>query len=354
MENNELIKRFLEETNYLDDNDILAIIVYGSRIVNNRINSDLDVMIISSKNKNNYLMGRIIDGVKIDCHIYSSDAIYNCMYEKCSSGNRFFDSVLHNGIVVKNKDGIVEQLECFLNNLEVKRKKKEGLSLRNSKMLVETYHNFKAVCQNENLSYQSDYWYFNLLELIRRTYHYMRNCCYLNVMKVYDVYLNKDYYENLYQGKLPNDEFIELYLEAIKEFDNLKREKILINCFKLLNIDFYNVDFLVNGDRRKYLYNKHEVKEKLLELNNKICKVIDMLLSNCVYVDCCYNILLYQISDVYSKLPYDNDVNFDVAFGNALIAKDVNERIDYLEKLFAFLDSNYRFDYDDYYLLKMN
>lgn len=99
MENNELIKRFLEETNYLDDNDILAIIVYGSRIVNNRINSDLDVMIISSKNKNNYLMGRIIDGVKIDCHIYSSDAIYNCMYEKRSSGNRFFDSVLHNGIV---------------------------------------------------------------------------------------------------------------------------------------------------------------------------------------------------------------------------------------------------------------
>ena len=182
----------------------------------------------------------------------------------------------------------------------------------------------------------------------------MRNCCYLNVMKVYDVYLNKDYYENLYQGKLPNDEFIELYLEAIKEFDNLKREKILINCFKLLNIDFYNVDFLVNGDRRKYLYNKHEVKEKLLELNNKICKVIDMLLSNCVYVDCCYNILLYQISDVYSKLPYDNDVNFDVAFGNALIAKDVNERIDYLEKLFALLDSKYRFDYDDYYLLKMN
>ena len=58
-----LMDRFLEETGYLEDDNILLLIAYGSRITNTeKANSDFDIFMVTENKR--YLSTKMIDGIK--------------------------------------------------------------------------------------------------------------------------------------------------------------------------------------------------------------------------------------------------------------------------------------------------
>lgn len=70
-----IVNRFLEDTKFDTNSNILLLIVYGSRVTNtNTQNSDLDLFAITNYSKD-YKMKRIIEGCLVECNVFSIESL---------------------------------------------------------------------------------------------------------------------------------------------------------------------------------------------------------------------------------------------------------------------------------------
>lgn len=353
METKELINRFLEETGLDTKDDILVIIVYGSRVRGNySINSDLDIFAITSSHRN-LKIGRIIDGVKVECNIYSFNKMYQLLLKSHFGGNNYFDSVLKTGIVIKDKDDIVSVLKSHLDEFKNIYLTKNKLNDNIIDEFAISYCNYNNAVERGLDKNLIDYEYFNLLEKIRKAYHYVNRYSYLSFFKIYDAYLNKDIFQDSYLLKLPNDEFINTYLAAIREVDINRRTQFLKYFFSLLNVDlnlleYYSCEF---NDELDILC-EDEIKETLVICNNLINKVIEFFCTNNEYSLFAYYNLLKQLYELYICVNGDDEV-IESLVRDAKKCEENQDRINILEKIFRLISKDYLFDYDDYVLKLM-
>lgn len=332
----ELIEKFLSKTGYLEDEKVCAIVFYGSRIRGtNKDSSDLDVLVISKQRKN-MKAAMLIDGIKIDYNIFSVYDLFDIAYEKRVINNAYFESVLKNGLVIKN-NGILEELREYLDSLEGINNHKKKVSNQVLDEIKELYDNFVTAKQS--------YWYYNLLEKLRMTYNYLNNCSYISMVKVYDVFSNGDFYEDAYSISLPSLSFRSLFIEAVTttEFDlqlnviNRIIEILGMNLNK--NRDYYEEEELFLTD--------NDIKNELIIIYNKVEKMIDLLTNNHPYADYSYNVLLRQIDLFYQRVYRNNSTEINDAIKNANKISN-EERVKILRELFGIVDKDYRFDYDNY------
>ena len=205
----ELIAKFLTITHYQEDKNVLAIIFHGSRVNGNaRPNSDIDVVVIS-KQSNNYKKGFLLGDIRVDCHIYSINDVYDIAKIKKESNNTFLESILNTGLVIKDEEDTVAILKNYLENLNPPPNPKRKIPSNILEDIKDLYYNFK------NDSSTSEYYYYNLLEKVRLAFNYLYGCSYLGTSKVYEIFSNPSYYQTKYLIKLPNLDFIGLYLKAI-------------------------------------------------------------------------------------------------------------------------------------------
>lgn len=334
----ELINKFLERTGYLEDNKVLAIVVYGSRVKgNNKESSDLDILIIADKNRN-YKAGITIDGIKIDCNIYSFNDLSDIAYDKRLSNNSYFESVLKNGMIIKDS-GVLEELEYTLEDIKTIKLRKRKLSLEIFSELKDMYDNF--------LDTKLIFWYFNILETLRMTYNYLRNCSYISMVKVYDVFLNSDFYKDAYKLKLPESNFISLFLESVTVLDFDMQVKILNSIMDDLGID---IDGEVDYENDKeYFYSDDEIKQELLVIYNKVEKAIEFLSSSHPYANYSYSVLLRQIDMFYQGIYKQSHTKIDEAI-KKIDSSSNEEKIKILKEIFGIVEKDYHFDYGNYML----
>lgn len=334
----ELIKHFLDKTGYLLDDRILAIVFYGSRVRGtNSDSSDLDVLIITEQKKN-FKLGMVVDEVNIDVNVYSSADLFDVAYDKKRVNNYYFASVLKTGMVVKN-NGILDELKDYLYELEDMRLKKKKISSDVFAEIKNIYENF--------ISTKSLYWYFNLLDKLRMTYNYMMNCSYISMVKVYEIFRNHDYYQDAYSIKLPDIQFISLFLESLSVGDFDIQCSIIDVIMKKIGIDI-NRD-VISMDAKDTFVNDNDIKSELLVIYNKVGKVIEFLRGNHPYADFAYNVLLRHIDQYYQRVYRCSSTDIDMAISSANNI-DNDERIKTLEKLFGIVEKDYHFDYDNYML----
>lgn len=324
--------RFLEETGYLEDDNILLLMAYGSRITNTeKANSDFDIFMVTENKR--YLSTKMIDGIKVEIHAFPLNEVKRGLIYSKVTGRSFFKSILKTGKVLKDDMDFYEQL-CHLPNAKEKRNKK--ISYENLAQLEHYIYAFK----NQNEQFVS---YFLALESLRRIYHTIEDCSSIPVDKVYDLYQNKKLAEEKYCIKLPSESFRTKYIESIIETDRSKKQT---------NLDYFQEELRkvsVKETESNEFLSKQEIKQKLITLNNHVIKCEDMLLEQHPYANALYYITIGNIMEASRKIE-TNQENLNYFYNLSTIAVDTDSKIHCLEDLFCTLDANYRLDYDNFYL----
>lgn len=333
-----LIQTFLDKTGYLQDNKILAIVVYGSRVrKTNKESSDLDILVISDDTKN-YKASMMIEGIRVDYNIYSVRDIFDIAYSNKVANNAYFESVLKTGMVIKNQNYVIEQLESYLEELRNLKTGKKKLSLKVIGKIKEAYEDF--ISKRDLPSY------FYLLECLRTSYNYIKNCSYVSMIKVYDVFRNRDFYEETYSIKIPGETFTSLFLMGIETSDYDIQLEIVGRLLLMLGIDL-NQD--VYYEKNDCLRNSDAIKRELIVLHNKVLQVILFLKGNHPYGPYCYFVTLQQMNEVYFSI-YGEDSPDILETIKISMDKSNEEKASLIKRLFSLLDKDYHLDYDNFML----
>lgn len=337
MNTQQLINRFLEETNYINNDAIILIMAYGSRITNtNHPQSDLDLFMVSEHEK--FISSLLIDGIKVDIHGYPVDEIKESILFLNATGNMYLKSVLKTGIVLKDRINLYTEL-CAL--LEYQGKRKKNFNTRSINLIQQNVTNFLF----EDKPYRDIYYFFSL-ELIRKLLHEKNHCSNIATSKVCDIYQNPSYYEQNYFLKLPSLEFRENYLHALTETNRVFQKEILMNYLKELG----SLNF--SSGYKQIRLSVSEIKEKLIALHGQIMKCEEMLLFHHPYGISLFSILIQNMLYFAAQIECNSEI-FTLFYSFSSWNSTAEDKIWFLETLFSILDKPYKIDYDDFYL-KLN
>ena len=337
MENRQLLDNFLKQTEF-DDENIISLIMYGSRANNtNSELSDLDIFIIQSK-QGDYIRALRIGNVMVEAHVYSIHNIYGRILEKTTSNNAYFESLFKTGVVLKDTKDTISMLKLYTDSLDINKRKKHTNSFK--MLLSELIFRYNEIAENKS------YIYYRILEVIRKTYHYLNDYSYIPVAKVYDIYTNKNKYEDSYCLRIPTDHFTKIFLDAItaKEKDHMYYIKELL---AILGISYEQLIY-IQDDRETFNYiSQKETYKQIIRLNNKREKLVEELVTQSEFSDYFYYNFLYEVKLLFYKIYDDND-QFNYVFDLALNTKDIDERIKIINDIFDLLQEDYKIDFNNY------
>lgn len=323
----QLIEKFLKETDYKSNDNVVLIIAYGSRLTSTfREDSDLDILIITSQN-GMYRQAMMIGGVSIDITIMSvDDAEQDIIYSKIK-GSTYFDTVLKNGIVVLDKINMYDNLKELLNS---KINKKRTIDIEFLERAE--YHIYQFINEKRNINIH----YFSALELMRKLYHAKYNCSNIQSSKVYDLYTDRNLAKKRYLLKLPDDKFISDYLMALQEENEIKQKEWLMIFFK-------KIEDLEKGIIYKNnFFDTSQIQIKLINLYHAVRKCQKMLLNGHPNSKSLFYVIVGEIYYLYNLI-YEIDLQADLYIS----CSDTQGMVQILEKLFDYLDSE-DIDYNNY------
>ena len=209
---NNIVETFLNEKGYRERKDILGIILYGSSIYHTATHfSDIDLLIITENDKN-YKGLTYIENQKIE---YFERNIYDILQKietLDESLDRSLISIFTNGKTLFSKyntvENITEDILCHDENV-IKKKR-----TTHSAKFTEFYNLLQKTSKDSPLF---NYFYYNLLEEIRKEYHREKGFSKLPATKILELYSNEEYATKYYCVILPSREFRNIYLTLLTD-----------------------------------------------------------------------------------------------------------------------------------------
>lgn len=336
MENvDRLIEKFISEVKENTHNKVIAVLVYGSRVLNTaREDSDLDILVICDGNKN-YRLGSIIDGIKVDCTMYGIVNIYDVMDEKRNLNNNYFNSILEYGRVVVDETGIIDAMRSYLEEIEDIKLPKRKVS---PKVLGEL-RDFYTLYDNE----MDDYSYFNLLERIRTIYHYKNHLSFLSLVKVLKVYENTEKYQSSYHLNLPKESFMKIFLEAIRCNEDSLRIEYIKKLMGYINVPYESYNYYDDGT---YI-SSDEIKYKLLIFYNRLSELQKIVMESDSSFDYIYYVTLNQLMEL-ARILNSQGIDYSEEIEYSRVCENKYEMMNHLWNLFMKVGNDYHFDYKKY------
>ncbi len=252
--------------------------------------------------------------------------------------NNSLISILKTGRTIYGNYLFSNELKDLINNTNKLSKNK------NTSTSIKSYLNMLE--QYKNSSYRN-YFYFNLVDEIRKKYTLERGFNYISGLKAYNLYQKKEYAKKFYCLNLPNQSFIDLYLNSIESEYNEE------NLKKLLAI--------INYDKRKY-YDKHflssnEIKMQSIIVNNNLVRCLNYLSTNNPNALNAYYLTIEKIRILYCMINYINcDITnfleeYDFDFISLLNKTIKNISSNNIIELFNYVTKSIKINYKDYKIL---
>ncbi len=239
------LNKFIDEMNYLKNDEVEGIVFYGSYHTNTYNEfSDIDLMILYNDDSDaNQIKGyKTINGIQVEYFERTISKIYeraNSDYMKCEDS---LLSIIGYGEIIFDRSGQVNELVNY-----VKEKYARPLPCYTKhEAIYEILALNKAVEAVEELRVQNDIYfenfYFLTVEKIRDFYHKLNGFSNLPQTKVCKLYKNIKLQE-VQHKKVPEKEFLELYFKSLEEGIS-KEEKVkrLTELYKYATRK-YNIDF---------------------------------------------------------------------------------------------------------------
>ncbi len=193
------------------------------------------------------------------------------------------------------------------------------------------------------------FFYYNLIDKIRKKYHEENGYSLLTGQKVYQLYQDKDYAEKYYCQKLPDQEFIDLYLMAISSGYN----------YDLLVELLSKVDYSKKQKSNYHIASKQEIKFYSTIVESSLNRSIVHLAANKEESINSYyltiekiRILYCLLNDLSCSIDYFN-AEYDTEFLKLLDTALKNISIANITNLFAFTTKNINIDYKNYKVLDL-
>lgn len=226
------LKEFLER--YEQDDDVVGAILCGS-YANDNYNeySDIDVYLVM-KNSANYQERGNVDSNSYLIEYFKSPVwkIKKNMEDEYNINKLTTANMFAYGKVIYDLDGSVKELQDFA--LEYIDKPLNGISTRklynNNYFIWDNLDELKTSLNENNP--QFNFIYYRLLDIVYDSY-----CEYLGIpklpkTKIYKILTNEDYRRKYHVFRLPEDEFIKLYINC---FEIQKPEVMYKNIENLIN-----------------------------------------------------------------------------------------------------------------------
>ena len=241
----EALNKFIDEMNYLKNEDVEGILFYGSFHTGTYNEfSDIDLMILFNDDSDaNQIKGfKTVNGIQVEYFERTVSKIYeraDSDYMKCEDS---LLSMIGYGEVIFDRNGKVKELIQY-----VKEKYSRPLpGYTQHEAIYQIASIRKAVKATEALMVQNDPYfenfYFIAVERVRDFYHKLKGFSNMSQTKIYKLYTNKKIQEAQHK-KIPEKKFIDLFFRAIEEGTS-KTEKIkrINELFDYATRDF-NIDF---------------------------------------------------------------------------------------------------------------
>ena len=218
----EIINRFIREMGYLENEHVLGVFFYGSYLSGfYNSSSDIDLHVVFDDSDLSHLIrgNKYVDGIRIEYFETPISDEYMTVDNEFLSQNNSVFSILGTSIIMLDKTGELKQLQDYTiskysNPLEPldSEEAREYVSILNNRM--ERVR--RAAFYREP---QFDHLYHLTLEKIRKFYHRLKGLPKISTSKVFRVYTDEEYRKSFYREKLPDEEFVSLYLIAITDIN---------------------------------------------------------------------------------------------------------------------------------------
>lgn len=253
----EALNKFIDEMNYLKNEDVEGIIFYGSFHTGTYNEfSDIDVMILFNDDSDaNQIKGfKTVNGIQVEYFERTVSKMYeraDSDYMKCEDS---LLSMIGYGEVIFDRNGKVKDLIQY-----VKEKYARPLpGYTQHEAIYQIASIKKAVDATEELRVQNDPYfdnfYFIVVERVRDFYHKLKGFSNLSQTKVYKLYTNEEIRKAQHK-KIPEKEFIELFFKAIDggttREEKVKRIRDLFDySVREFNIDYD--DLRIDLGKKRY------------------------------------------------------------------------------------------------------
>lgn len=228
--------------NKLDLKDYIGVIVYGSYVGGrNNLLSDLDVMIIKDNYQTQDCGSIMIENVRIEYFIQDLKMLYELIKKEIENNDPSHLTKFATCEILYDTNKKTEEFINYAKELyQIKIKSSFD---DNDKFAIFSINNrmedLETLIEDE-IFYAV---YYITLEKIRTLYAKVNGIIDLPIMKIEKIYDDKNFAKKYIASSshnLPNQEFIDLYLECIKLDD---RDKMFYNLKRLYNYSFDNLDF---------------------------------------------------------------------------------------------------------------
>lgn len=242
MSNNDIINYINKLIKELNLTNYIGILVYGS-YVGNRTNilSDLDVMIIKENYETQDCGSLLIDGIRVEYFVQDLKRLYQLIKNEIDNNDPSHLTKFATCKIMYDTDGKIAEFLDY------------ATDIYNTKIIpsLDDFDKFSIFSINnrmedlESLIDNESFYavYYITLEKIRNLYAKINGIIDLPIMKIEKIYKDDNFAKQYISSNLhclPNQEFINLYLQCIKIDD---KKVMLDNIKKLYNYSFKQLDF---------------------------------------------------------------------------------------------------------------
>ena len=265
MENYQLaVSNFIKKMNYLENNHVLGIIVYGSYITGyNHKNSDIDMHIImDDSNPHLYRGVSMVDGFKIEYFEKPISDIYLSVDNDFLTNENAYLTIIGHGRVLFDRNGEIDDLREYI--IDKYSEALPSLSGDDAKEMAVIIDNrmIKLKSMYENDKPEFLYNYYLVVEKIRKFYSRLCGCANIPVDKAFKLYTNEKYRESFCKSVIPDQEFLNMFFSAVTNTGtNEEKMDIVTEMYKYsirnLNIDPNNYRIMIKS-RNNPMNRNHE------------------------------------------------------------------------------------------------
>lgn len=334
----EKIQKFVEY-NYYRRKDIIAIIFYGSsKYETNTKDSDIDLLILTAKSKC-FKGVTYIDNTRIEFFEKNFETILEEIENIDASQDNSLLSIFKNGQLISGDEITFNYLK---EQIDFERK-------------IPKYQNSSQISQyltkieETNNYFYKNYFYYNLLDKIRKKYHEERGYASISGQKAPELYQKRDYAEKYYCLRLPDQEFINQFQKALENGYDANLLTILltkVDYTKEQSTNYQNVNELMVKCYSTIVESSINRSIRYLSQNNKnSLNSYYLAVEKIIILYCMINQLNYSID--YFKEEYD------IEFLTLLDKTITHVSIENITNLFDFTTKNLDINYKSYKILDL-
>lgn len=215
----DIIMSFINKMEYLSNEDVLGIILYGSFITGySHASSDIDMHIITNNNVKDLIRGvETINGHKFEYFERPIDDVYDEVELSFKNQRNALLTIIGYGKIIFDRNGEIQRLQQYILNkysnplpyLDAD-DQKEMVAILDNRMIK-----LQDMYDKNSIEFESSY--YLLIERMRKFYSRRFGCGDIPPEKAVRIYTDENYRMAFCRSKIPSQEFISLYLSALSQ-----------------------------------------------------------------------------------------------------------------------------------------